>query len=120
MLNDSSAAAPLYPTFSALPSGSARSQESEATVHGFSSGQNLKDTDYLNRGAVLDSLDNFDFNVNGYSPDVSSMQLPDGGVPDQNSTDRYVPNCSKYQSRWTTSTLTVFRGYVWRYGLLSP
>lgn len=84
MLNDSS-------TSAALPSASAASQSSEATALGSSWDQILGDADYSKRGEIPDDLDNFDFSVDGFSPDIGWVQPSDGQVPDQQSEYQDVP-----------------------------
>lgn len=81
-----------YPTSTSLPPGPAASQESEATIVVPSWDQILKDPYYANDGGKPDDLDNFDFSVEGFNPDVDSMQLSDGGDLDQQSEDWDVPD----------------------------
>ncbi|KAG6358184.1 hypothetical protein INS49_014068 [Diaporthe citri] len=80
--NDSFPAVRACPTSTTVPSGSAASQESEATFLGSFCDQLPKDIYYQNDGEVLDDLDNFDFSVEGFSPDAVSMQLSEDRDPD--------------------------------------
>lgn len=80
-------------TPTAFPSGSATSQASEATVPRSSWGQLLGDAGCSNSGETPDSLDDFDFSVKGFSRDVDSTQLSDGGAPQQQPETRDVPGC---------------------------
>lgn len=81
-----------FPTSTALPPGPAASQESEATFFGSSWDQILKDPYYANREGTPNDLDNFDFSVQGFNPDVSSTQFSNGGDADQESDDWDVPD----------------------------
>lgn len=80
-------------TSAAFPSGSATSQASESAVPRSSWGQGLEDAGCSSIGERTDSLDDFDFSVEGASPIVGSVQLSDGRAPEQQPEYRDVSGC---------------------------